>query len=65
MSGKRDAWTYRVDRGDCQPVCDPENATCITLEWDRSGEIPLDPACAEHPSRARVSDTAKIWGDEV
>lgn len=65
----RVCWNYRRGKtGDgYNPVCDDrDDASEITLEYDRCGTIPLDPANADHPAIEKMAhDLAKIYGDEI
>ena len=62
-------WNYRrgVDSDGFNPVCTQrEDASEISLEYDRSGTIDLDGSCADHPTLIKMyGDIAKTVGNEA
>ena len=59
-------WSYRVEREDCCPVCDPDKADTITLQYDRVGRIDFDAELSDHPTNQRITDDIRsVCGDLV
>lgn len=68
INGHQIFWDYRTgDQGDgYNAVCSRSNASEITLEYNRVGQIPLMVTCANHPTQAKIThDEATLWGVEV